>query len=430
MEGQQLSKRAINRLTDIKIRSFIGKARAEKSATKKLSDGGALYMMLTPAGTPVWRVKYRVRTDGELKERVFAVGTYPEISLEQARAQRDAVKGLLREGRDPVQARFLVRADGAASSSNTFELVYADWLAKQRKDWSEIHYKKSKRAFERDVLPRLGKLPVKDIKPAMVAGVIEAIMKRGARDTAGKVLQHVEGVFDLAQARGLRHDNPATPVHAVLPSKRRRERMPALLSFPALGQVLRDADAAKLSRSVRMAHRLLSFSTARIGNVVEAEWAEFDLGADAPSWTIPRRKMKSQDRDHDHKIILGPVIAEELRQWQKECESKRYVCPSPAGGKFITREAVEKAYRVTLGLAGKHSPHGWRAAFSTLARDKGFDRDAVELTLDHIHDNDVVRAYDRGQRLEQRIKLMAWWGEQLAHAQRGAEVVPIGNKAA
>jgi hypothetical protein len=86
-------------------------------------------------------------------------------------------------------------------------------------------------------------------------------------------------------------------------------------------------------------------------------------------------------------------------------------------------------YRVTLGLANKHSPHGWRSAFSTLARDNGFERDVVELALDHVHDSEVVRAYDRGERLAQRIKLMNWWDEQLTKAQRGTEVIPVRSTA-
>jgi integrase len=386
-----------------------------------LSDGGGMYLTVTPAGTPAWRVKYRLSG----KERLYSIGTYPAISLEAARAEREIIKAHLRAGRDPVKERELGRAAAAVASGQTFESLAADWLAKQRKDWSKIHYDKSSRALERDVYPRLGSLPLRDITPAMVAGVVETIVKRGARDTAAKVLQHIGGVFRLAQARGMRHDNPAEPVREVLPAKKQAGRMPALLTFPALGGILRGAEAAHLSPAVRMAHRLCAFTAARISNVVEAEWQEFHLDTDLPMWIIPRSKMKSQDRPHDHKIILGPIIAEELRHWQRTAGDGGYVFRSPAGGKHITRESLEKAYRVTLGLADRHTPHGWRAAFSTLARDDGFEREVVELALDHIHDNDVARAYDRGERLQQRLKLMTWWGEQLAQAQRGAEVVPL-----
>lgn len=421
-----ISSRATNKLTDLKIRSFITKSKAGKSAVGKLSDGAGMFIMLTPAGTPVWRVKYRLAG----KERLYAIGAYPEISLEAARAEREAIKAQLRSGRDPVQARKLNQAAATAASGQTFDVVAADWLAKQRKGWSAIHYEKSNRAFERDVLPRLGKLPVAEITPAMVAGVIESILKRGARDTAAKVLQHCCAVFRLAQAKGLCRDNPGDPVHEVLPRKKLQQRRPALLEWKALGSLLRSAEAARLSPSVRMAHRLCAFSVARISNVVQAEWSEFDLEADVPLWTIPRKKMKAQDRTHDHKIVLCPGFVAELKAWRSTIGGKGYVFPSPAGGKHITRESLEKAYRVTLGLEDTHTPHGWRAAFSTLARDNGFDRDVVELTLDHIHDTDVVRAYDRGERLKQRIKLMSWWGEQLAQAQRGADVVTLGVKAA
>lgn len=418
-----ISSRATNKLTDLKIRSFITKRRAGKAATAKLSDGGGMYLTITPAGTPAWRVKYRLGG----KERLYAIGTYPGIGLEAARIERDVIKAQLRAGRDPVREREVNRATAAVASGQTFKSLAADWLAKQRKDWSAIHYDKSSRALERDAFPRLGTLPVRDITPAMVAGVVEAIVKRGARDTAAKVLQHVGGVFRLAQARGMRDDNPAEPVHEVLPAKKQAGRMPALLTFPALGGILRGAEAAHLSPAVRMAHRLCAFTAARISNVVEAEWPEFDLGADVPTWIIPRAKMKSQGRQQDHKIVLGPIMAEQLREWKRTSGGKGYVFPSPQGGDHITRESLEKAYRVTLALADKHTPHGWRSAFSTLARDHGFDREVVELVLDHIHDNDVARAYDRGERLQQRIKLMNWWGDELQRAQRGADVVPLGK---
>jgi hypothetical protein len=133
--------------------------------------------------------------------------------------------------------------------------------------------------------------------------------------------------------------------------------------------------------------------------------------------------MKSRDRQHDHKVILAVEIAAELQVWRMVVGGQRFVFPSPQGKKHISRESLEKAYRVTLGLAGKHSPHGWRSAFSTLARDHGFERDVVELALDHVHDNDVVRAYDRGERLQKRIQLMNWWADQLLEAQDTASQV-------
>lgn len=444
-EADTPSRRGTNRLTPREIEGWLSRLRSGKprkgDPSMKLSDGDGMYLMVTPAGTPVWRVKYRHGG----KEGVYAIGTLQEFSLAQARAERDKVRGDLREGRDPIQARDTRQKTNVDASEQTFEAVARDWLRKQKKQWSAIHYDKSERALERDVFPEVGKLPVRDIRPAMVSKIIEDIAHRGAIDTAGKVRQHIGGIFRLAQAKGLcdYKENPADPAREIIPKKPKLRRRPAFLKWTELGDVLRKGETAHLSPVVRLAHRLLAFSSARISNVVQAEWKEFSLEADPPLWVIPRKKMKSQDREHDHKVILGPTIAAELREWRGLGKGKGFVFPSPAGGDHISREALEKAYRVTMKLEGKHTPHGWRSALSTLARDKGeekdkagkvispaFERDVVELALDHIHDNAVVRAYDRGERLEQRIRLMTWWDGELSRAERGADVLPIGAKAA
>jgi integrase len=413
--------RSTDRLSDRAIKAWLTKRRAGEAGTKKLTDGGGLYLTLTPSGGAVWRIKYRFGGT----EKLYAVGVYPDVSLAEARAARETVKQLLREDRDPVRARQLGRITAAAATDTTLAGVTEAWLAKRKADWSGIHYTKSRQALERDVLPLLGRLPVAEITPAMIAKAIGAISKRGAHDTASKVLWHLVGIFKLAQARGWTTSNPAVPVREELPKKRKHTTRPAFLTFAELGDVLRKADVANLSPAVRLAHRLVAFTGSRIGNVVDAKWSEFDLEGDTPSFTIPRARMKVRDRTHDHRVLLGPTIAQELRSWKRATGGKGYVFPSPTGNAHITREALEKAYRVTLGLVGTHSVHGWRSSLSTLARDAGFERDVVELLLDHVHDNAVARAYDRGERLEERRRLMDWWDAQLVAAQRGSEPLSI-----
>jgi len=413
--------RGIKEIKDFHIKAFV---RLDQRG-KKMGIGGGLHLFITPAGTPTWRIKYRL--DG--REKLYSIGTYPQVGLSAARAQLREVKDLLRAGRDPVVSRRLDRAEAAASSDNTFEVVAGQWLAMKAKEWSSGHHKKSERALARDVYPSLGKLPIAGITPAMVAKTIEDINQRDVLETATRILQHLNGVFRYAQAKGLCRDNPATPAREVLPRKKDSGRMPALLDLRALGEILRKAEAARLSPSVRMAHRLCAFAATRIGNVVEAEWKEFHLDDEQPMWIIPRAKMKVDSRDIDHRVPLAPEIASELRQWRQICGSRQYAFPSPATDKHISRESIEKAYRITLGLKDRHAPHGWRSSFSTLARDNGFARDVVELALDHAHDNEVVRAYDRGERFAERIKLYQWWGRQLWQAQYGATVVPIAAAA-
>ena len=410
------------KLTDKGIKSFI----ARKVIGSKLADGQGLYLLITRAKTASWRIKYRI----EGKEKSYTIGTYPQSSLAQARLELKEVKASLNKGRDPVVARRITMAQAAAHSESTFRAVAEEWFAMKEKEWSLTHHTKSKRAFERDIYKALGELPIESITPSVIAKAIETINKRDVLETATRILQHLNGVFRYAQAKGLCEINSAAPVKEILPRKKINGRMPALLDWNSLGALLRAAEAARLSPSVRAAHRLLAFSATRISNVVQAEWKEFDLDADIPIWVIPRAKMKDHTRIGDHRIPLGPQITAELKQWGKLFGRKGYVFPSPTGNQFISRESLEKAYRVTLNMSGKHAPHGWRSAFSTLARDNGFEQDVVELALDHAHGNEVVRAYDRGERFTQRVGLYKWWGEKLTHAQNGAEVIELQKKAA
>lgn len=410
------------KLTDKACKAFV----AQKSHGKKLSDGGGLYLFITPAGSAVWRIKYRI--DG--KEKTYSIGSYPVISLAVARTDLAEAKALLREHKDPVTQRRINRAESSAASDNTFEAMASEWLRMKQREWSAGHYTKSVRAFERDIYPAIGKLPIASITPAIVAKAIEDIHKRDVLETATRILQHLSGVFRYAQAKGLCRDNPALPAREILPRKKNSGRMPALLEFVSLGDVLRRADMARTSPSVRMAHRLCAFTAARIDNIITAEWKEFDLDSDQAIWTIPRTKMKVKSRFIDHRIPLPDEITSELKQWQAISNRKGFLFPSPTGNKHIGCESIEKMYRVTLGLRGIHVPHGWRSSFSTLARDHNFERDVIELALDHAHDNEVARAYDRGERFGKRIKLFDWWGKQLVAAQHGATIIPMKNKTA
>lgn len=403
----------VNRLSDLGVRKWI---RDPEREPKRLFDGHGLFLMLTPKGSPVWRMKYRFGA----RDQVLAIGVYPDVTLADARDRRDEARALLKENRDPLADRRAQRAAAVAATGNTLEEVTRRWLAKNQAGWQAVTYDTTRETLDRHVLKYLGHLPVGEITTPMVASVYERVAKASI-DTSHRVARNVSRIFNLAIALGLCTENPATAAVEMLPRKRDTGRRPAFLTWPELGAVLRQAESAHLSPAVRMAHRLIAFTGARMGTVIRAEWLEFQLDAEPALWVIPREKMKMRDRAFPHKVVLGPTILAELREWHRVTGGTGYLFPAVAGeGAFITPESIEKAYRVTLGLKGKHTPHGWRAALSTLARDNDFDRDAVEMALDHVHDNAVARAYDRGERLTKRVELARWWNEQLAAAERGA----------
>jgi integrase len=415
----------IGKLTDRTIKAFTAKA----VPNSKLSDGGSMYLFITLAGKPVWRIKYHLAG----KEKTYSPGAYPEVSLAAARAELEQVKAQLRQHKDPVSERRLRRAEGAAAVAETFGVVAAEWLDRKKKEWSELHFVKSARAFERDVLPHLGNLPIASISTAMVATVIEKIAAREAVETAKRVLTQVSGVFSFAAAKGWCATNPATDASAVLPRKNTPGRMNSLIAWHDLGDILKRAQASRMSRPVYMAHRLLAHTAMRVSNVVGAQWSEFDLDLDStiPVWIIPRAQMKKKDaRFPDLRVPLAPEIAAELRQWKAVAPKSRFVFPSPRDAtRPIGRESLEKAYRVTLDLDGKHSPHGWRSSLTSQALDHGFPRDVVHLASDRNHDCEVALAYDRGERFDRRVKLFNWWAQQLSIAE-GVATRPVADQEA
>ncbi len=400
----------INRLSDRELRAWVADP---KRSPKKLFDGAGLFITCTAAGTPVWRVKYRFGGN----EKTLSLGAFPEIGLKDARAKLGAARALLQDNRDPSVERRVSRAEAVTSAGNTFAECAEIWLAKKRPGWSPAHFSTVSETLGRHILKHLGPLPIAEVNHRLVASVVERLGDR--IDTAQKVRQICAGVFRLAQAQGKFHgENPADAAREVISRRKLKGRQPAFITWPELGDVLRRAETANLSSAVRVAHRLCAYTAQRLGNVISARWEEFDLSGDR--WTIPRAKMKAQDRHFDHVVFLGPKIAGELRTWHRANGSPAtgYVFPAVAGSRaFITHESVEKAYRVTLGLKEKHVPHGWRSAWSTLGRDAGFDEVAVELALDHVSGSDTVRAYDRGERLLTRTKLAHWWNQQLAEAE-------------
>ncbi len=418
--------RALNRLAVRTIDAW----RKRAVAGEKLSDGGGLFLRKLPSGATTWQLKYR---HGGV-ERTYSIG---QVDLSEAREERERIKRVLKAGDDPVQARRIERAEAVASSGETFADLVESWLKKQRPAWSAIHFDKSSKAIERHVTSALGKLPVRDITPAMVSSVIETVQTGGKRETAAKILQHTRSIFRLAAAKGLRNDNPAEAAIEVLAPVGDVKRRPALLDLPSLGELLRAAERANISPEVRLCHRLIAFTATRIANATAAKWTEFDLDAPVATWTLPRASMKvRRGRTHAHVVVLPAPVVEDLKRWREaQADLKSpYLFPRRGEGRgehrqpYIARESIEKMLHA-LGYKDRHVAHGWRASFSTLAKDRGkFEKDVINLALDHIHDSEVARAYDRGQRWDQRVALAKWWGEQLDQAQRGALVVAMPTR--
>ena len=410
---------ARHRLTDRQIQNAKPKAKPYR-----LADGDGLYLYVPLSGASSWQFRYRL---GD-KPQTATLGRLDRIALGQARARAQEVRTLVADGHHVTAVRRVERAKRTAARMATFGVLAADWLKREarRAKWTDDYRQEVKASLDNH-LSALVTLPVAEITTAIAAKPIRKV-EDSAPDMAMKVRQRLRAIMDYAAEQGLILLNP---IPAPRRGKRSTERthLAAIIDHQEVGAILRAADVAEVSRGVRRAHLLAVFTAQRIGEIVGARWDEFDL--QAATWAIPRARMKRKDAQRGpHIVPLPPHLLALLREWRRaDGDAAIPTSPAPHGAGAITREAVEKFYRRTLELTGRHSPHSWRSVFSTWARDAGKDAEVIEAQLDHSIGTKQAAAYDRAKRLEIRRELMTWYEGQLLTARDGAMVVPLRKAA-
>lgn len=187
-------------LTDTAARN----ARA-KDKDYKLADSGGLYLFVTTKGHKSWRFKYRF--GGKEKRLVF--GSYPEVSLAEARNRRDDARRLVREHRDPSAEAKKDKLASIVRHENTLEKFARSWHATQKDRWKPVHAADVINSLERDIFPSLGAMPITDIDKPTLKAVLQMVEKRGAIETAHRLLQRMSAVFEYAEGEGGGNGNPA-----------------------------------------------------------------------------------------------------------------------------------------------------------------------------------------------------------------------------
>ena len=169
-----------------------------KDKPYKLADEKGMFLLINPNGSKYFRLKYRI--DG--KEKLLALGVYPQISLKQAREKRDEAKQQLADGIDPNDNKKAVKLAKADNAANSFEVLAREWFERNMSDKSESHQKRTLGMLERDVLPFLGSKPIADIKAPELLAVLRKIEERGAVESAHRTLQIFGQVTRYAIATG------------------------------------------------------------------------------------------------------------------------------------------------------------------------------------------------------------------------------------
>ncbi|KFX22631.1 integrase domain-containing protein [Pectobacterium betavasculorum] len=396
--------------------------KAAKAVDKELSlhDGGGLLLFVKPSGTKTWRFRYY---HPQTKKRTtLTFGSYPAISLADARQMREAAKALLEKNIDPQFHQQQQREQEQAINLNTFAKVSADWYeVKKSQPLAENTIKDIWRSLEKYVFPFIGTLPITQLTARHFITALEPIQASGKLETVKRVSQRINEVMDYSVNSGLIPANPAakirkafqTPVKTHMPTIR-PETLPGLMKTLSVASI-------ELQTRLLIEWQLLTVT--RPAEAAETRWSEINLTEN--TWTIPAGRMKMR---RDHIIPLPPQALAILDAMKPISGHREYLFPSSKGPKQPMNSQTANAALRRMGYKGVLVSHGLRAIFSTAANEEGFPPDVIEAALAHVDTNEVRRAYNRSTYLEQRKVLMCWWGEFVETAATGKVMASEGAR--
>jgi integrase len=371
---------------------------------RKLSDMGGLQLWIQPRGTKLWRYAYRFGG----KQRLIAFGIYPAVTLAQARVKRDEAKTILEEGRDPSAERKLVHLRSEAPG-DTFGLIANEYLAKLRRE-GRAETTLTKVGWLLDFArAELGAVAVSAIRPADVLAVLQKVERRGRHETARRLRSTIGAVFRYAIATARAEVDPTAPLAGALTTPMVKPRA-AITDPVGLGALLRAIDGFDGQETTLVALRLMALLFPRPGELRTATWEEFDL--DAALWTIPKLHMKMR---RAHRVPLAPQAITVLRDLREVTGRCPLVLPSVRSAQRPISDNTMNAALRRLGYAkDEMTAHGFRATASTLLNESGlWNPDAIERQLAHVENDDVRRAYARGEHWDERVRMMHWWADHL-----------------
>lgn len=389
------------------------KSAKPKTKQYKLHDGKGLFAIVRPTGGKLWRFKYRYQG----KEQQLSLGTYPEVSLKDARKRLNEARNLLAEGKDPGAEKKRATVAASISAGNTFKVVAEEFIDKQKREGRAD----ATLAKSRWHLDRLGKLhtrPIAEIEAFELLAVLKKLEARGNLEAARQIRSFASRVFRYGVATTRCKRDIAADLIGALTAPTVKHHA-AIVEPSKVGELLRAIEGYEGQPSTHLALRLAPHVFVRPGELRHAEWQEFDL--DAALWTIPATRTKIRK---SHQVPLSAQAVRILRDAERLSGGSKLVFPGLRGGRPLSENTFNAALR-RLGYGhDEMTAHGFRAMASTLLNESGkWNPDAIERALAHGERDKIRAAYNRAAHWAERVAMAQWWSDYLDVLRRGAQVL-------
>jgi len=358
-----------------------------------LADSDGLSLAVTAVGGRTWHFRYYWLN----KQKRMSLGTYPEVTLREARGLRDEARAWLAKGLNPRIHRKQKRATVRLADNNSFEAVYKKWLAHR-----ELSLKKGRhctlsivpRIFKKDVLPALGAVPIYEIRRPDLLEVIAKIERRRALSVAEKVRTWFNQLFRYALVivPGLEH-NPASDLDVVAVPLPPVNHNP-FLRMPELPKLLQRLRKYRGRQQTQLGLRLLLLTGVRTGELRLATPDQFHL--EQGLWIIPpdvvkqlqmhMRKKRKQPRDIPPYIVPLSVQAVEIVRYMLDHfkPAQRYLFRHDSDLKKRISENTFNTALKRMGYLDLLTGHGIRATISTALNEIGYPKVWVDAQLSHV----------------------------------------------
>ncbi len=408
--------RGINKLSATKA------ARLDKPG--RYGDGGGLWLQVSKWGTKAWLFRYQLNG----RARQMGLGSFNTFSLKEARERARFARQQVADGIDPIEVRrdTKIAARLAAARAITFEQCANRYIAAQEAGWKNAKHKwQWRRSLELYADPIMS-LPVAQINTPLVIKCLEDAWQTRT-ETASRVRQRIERILDWATVSGFRvGENPARwkgHLENVLPNKSKIAKVQHLPAMPYadLPEFIRGLRRSQSVSSLALEFTILT--AARTGEVIGAGWPEIDF--EQKVWTVPAERMKSE---REHRVPLTARAIKILNSVPR-IEGNEFAFPGAREGRPLSNMAMLELLR---GMDGNGlTVHGFRSTFRDWAAEQtNFPREIAEAALAHLLKDKTEAAYQRGDLLEKRRRLMSVWARYCeSPATQTSKVVAIGSAA-
>jgi len=375
-----------------------------------LSDGEGLSLKVKPNGSKLWFLNY-YRPHSK-KRTNLSLGSFPQVSLAQARAKKLEARELLAREIDPQEHRDERKRIASIAHNNTFENIAAQWLEVKKAKVSINHAKDTWRSLELHIFPSLGKTPIHKITAVKTIDTIDPIAAKGSLETVKRICQRLNEIMVYAVNTGLITSNPLAGIGKAYQTPN-KQHLPTLKP-DQLPLLLKTLTFASIKTTTRFLIEWQLHTMVRPSEAAGAEWGEIDF--EKSSWNIPAERMKSKK---PHVIPLSEHALTLLELMKPISSRSKYIFPSNSDIKKHTNSSTANMALKRMGFKNQLVAHGLRSLASTILNEEGFDSDIIEAALAHTGKNEVRKAYNRATYLERRRPMMQWWSDHIEKAATG-----------